>query len=46
MNMKGIHVPKGLINISRLLFIKRATTKKSTMIMKAMKTAAVCNDVV
>ncbi|MCK5626800.1 hypothetical protein KAI23_02400 [Candidatus Bathyarchaeota archaeon] len=46
MSMKGIHVLKGLINISRLLFIKRATPKKSTMIMKATKTVAVCNVVV
>ena len=39
---KGIHVPKAIVNISKLLFIKRATTKQSTTITKETKIIAVC----
>lgn len=42
----GIQVPVMLRNISRLLLISRATTKKSTAITKPRKMSDVCNGVV
>lgn len=39
--MNGNQVPMKLRNMSRLLFMARATRKKSTTITKAMKIAAV-----
>ena len=45
-NAKGIQVPSGLVNISKLLLIKSATTKKSTAITKLTKMMAVCSGVV
>ena len=40
-NAKGIHVPSGLRNMSKLLLITMATTKKSTTITKPVKISAV-----
>jgi hypothetical protein len=40
-SVKGNHVPRKLRNMSRLLFMIRATRKKSTIITKEMKSAAV-----
>jgi hypothetical protein len=44
--MKGIHVPIILLNISKLLFIKRATTIISIKITKTTNIMAVSNGVV
>jgi hypothetical protein len=43
---KGIHVPTKLANMSKLLLIKSATTKKSTIITKPTNIKAVCKGVV
>ena len=44
--MKGNQVPRKLRNMLRLLFIIRATRKKSTTMTKAIKTAAVVRGLV
>jgi hypothetical protein len=43
---KGIQVPSGLANISRLRRTTSATRKKSTTTTKPVNTSAVCNAVV
>jgi hypothetical protein len=44
--MKGIQVPRILLNISKLFSIMRAIMKKSIKITKETKITAVCNGLV
>ena len=43
MSRKGIQVPSGLVNISRLRFMTNATRKKSINITNPRKITAVIN---
>jgi len=46
MKIKGIQVPKMVVNISKLFSIMRATTKTTVRITKDVNMIAVCNGVV
>ena len=45
-SMKGIHVPRMLVNISKLFWIMRATMNTSMKMANPVKSRAVCNGVV